>query len=577
MIAKRILAPKGGAGYQRLAGYVLNVRSEHRERTDPASWTRLGAYILDTNHDGEKVAWARAVNCGHDDPGWATRGILATQARNTRSRSDKNYHLVVSFPEGERPTPEQIEDIEDRLCIALGFEEHQRVSAVHQNTDNWHLHVAINKVHPTTLRNVSPHGDFYRLQEACAELEIKHGLTREPHTLNPEQSAERRQRKARGRAADFEARQGGQSFAAWVQQHAGPALMAARDSGKGWQELHRAAAALGLTVKPRGAGLVIGHHKDKRLHVKASDIDRGLSMKALTTALGAYEPPRQETAAEPARASYAKPGRAGPLHETFQREKAAAETAKRAAVKAMRDRHSADFRNFQNHYRERLRKERLTGLRGALRRESFQHVIGQRKRDQAERKAREAEERRQLRERYRIPSWQDFLETRAADGSEEALKALRGRPPQRNQLGAQLLAAADAGEARHIIQQHLRPAVRRDGRVIYRVDDGGLVSDEAQHVRVNQVTAGAAFLALTLATERFGSRPLKVQGTEEFRLQVAQLAGINGLGVTFADPALEQQRRGVAAERTNTVARGHENVDTVSLKRRIKRDEDRSR
>ena len=144
------MSPQGGAGYQRLAGYVLNVKREHQP-ADPASWTRLNAYILDTEHQGEKVAWARATNCQTDDPGWAVKEILATQARNTRSRGDKSYHLVVSFPEGEKPTREQIEDIEDRLCAALGFDEHQRVSAVHQNTDNWHLHIAINKVHPRDL------------------------------------------------------------------------------------------------------------------------------------------------------------------------------------------------------------------------------------------------------------------------------------------------------------------------------------------------------------------------------------------------------------------------------------------
>ncbi len=64
-------------------------------------------------HEGEKVAWARATNCRTDDPGWAVKEILLTQARNTRSRSDKSYHLVVSFPEGEKPTRTQIEDIED--------------------------------------------------------------------------------------------------------------------------------------------------------------------------------------------------------------------------------------------------------------------------------------------------------------------------------------------------------------------------------------------------------------------------------------------------------------------------------
>jgi hypothetical protein len=146
------------------------------------------------------VAWARAVNCGHDDPGWAVKHILSTQEQNTRSKSDKSYHLVVSFPEGERPTREQIEDIEDRLCDAIGFGEHQRVSAVHQNTDKWHLHVANNKVHPITLRNVTPIRDHFRLQAACAELEIKHGLTQEPHTVD---FAQRRERKARDRAADL--------------------------------------------------------------------------------------------------------------------------------------------------------------------------------------------------------------------------------------------------------------------------------------------------------------------------------------------------------------------------------------
>jgi hypothetical protein len=73
MIAKRILSPNGGSGYQRLSGNVLNVSQEHRITTDPASWTRLGAYILDTSHAGEKVAWARATNCGSEDPGWAVK------------------------------------------------------------------------------------------------------------------------------------------------------------------------------------------------------------------------------------------------------------------------------------------------------------------------------------------------------------------------------------------------------------------------------------------------------------------------------------------------------------------------
>lgn len=552
MIAKRIMAPKGGAGFGRLGAYVLNARAE----VDPGSWTRLNAYILDSGHAGEKVAWARVTNCRSDDPGWAVKEILATQAHNTRSRSDKSYHLVVSFPEGEKPTRAQMEDIEDRLCEAIGFEAHQRVSAVHQNTDNWHLHVAINKVHPTTFRNLAPVRDHYRLQAACAELEILHGLTREPHTVDPRQERDRQHPGVRGRAADFEAQHGGQSFVAWVQERAVAALLAARDSGKGWPELHRVAALHDLEIKPRGAGLVIGHRGDGRLHVKASGVDRGLSMAALTTALGAFQPPTHEATAEAAQTRYAKPGRTGPLYETFQRERATAFAARDRAMQALRDRHVAYDHQLRTYHRERLRQERLSGLRGILRRDSFRHIAEQRRRDHADRKAREAEERRRVRAEHSIPTWQGFLEAEAAHGNEVALRTLRDRQRQRDRIEAALLAAVDAGEARHIVYQHLRPAIRRDGRVIYRLSDGGLVSDESRQVRVTQVTAGAAFLALTLASDRFGARPLKVEGTEAFRREVAERAGIAGLGVTFADAGLERQRRTVMATRANAIDRG---------------------
>ena len=536
MIAKRILSPKGGSGFERLARYVVNARNG----VDPASWERLGAYILDENGQGEKVAWSRVTNCENTDPGWATKEILATQARNTRSRADKSYHLVVSFPEGEKPSREQLADIEDRLCEAIGFGEHQRISAVHQNTDNWHLHVAINSVHPRTFRNVAPFQDHFRLQQACVELEIKHGLTREPHTTEPEQG--RGRDKARGRAADFEAQHGGQSFGQWVREHAAAALLAARDSGQGWQGLHRAAAVYDLEIKPRGAGLVIGHRGDKRLDVKASDVDRALSMQALTAALGPYEPPGRVAEAEQAQSRYAKPERQGSLYEAFQREREAALRARDAAMRELRVRHLTYARELAAWHRERVRHERLTGLRGHLRRDSFQHLAEQRKRDHAERVAREAEERRQTRARHPIPTWQGFLEAEAARGNETALKSLRNRQQRAERIENDLLTAEDAEDARHVVHQHLRPAIRRDGRVVYRVTDGGLVVDTAREIQVTQSTAAATFLALELAADRFGSRPLVVKGTEAFRLQVAELAGAKALGVQFADPALERQR-----------------------------------
>jgi hypothetical protein len=95
--------------------------------------------------------------------------------------------------------------------------------------------------------------------------------------------------------------------------------------------------------------------------------------------------------------------------------------------------------------------------------------------------------------------WQEFLEQETTRSNEQALVALRGQ--RQDRLGVQLLSVADLGEARQILLPHLYPQVCRDGRVIYRVDDCGLVLDEAQPTRVVVVAGEYAVQdVLTLAS-----------------------------------------------------------------------------
>ena len=135
-----------------------------------------------------------------------------------------------------------------------------------------------------------------------------------------------------------------------------------------------------------------------------------------------------------------------------------------------------------------------------------------------------------------------------------------------------LVEAEETAEVRHIVYSHLRPVVRRDGRVIYRVADGGVVTDEARNVRVNQLTAGAALLALSLAAERFGHRPLVVRGTDTFRRQVATLAGREELNIAFSDQALERQRVASRNGPAKSLDRGEERDHRAhSIKREDRR------
>ncbi len=185
MIAKRVMR-KGTGDFARLGRYIVDARG----LIDPASWTRTADYILDTAHDGAKVGGVRVTNCGSDDPAFATAEILATQQLNTRSKADKSYHLVVSFPAGERPALDVLNQIEDALVEAIGLADHQRISAIHTDTEHLHIHVAINKVHPETHRNVEPYYDKRALMEACERLEVIHNLQRTNHGLEHDQERE---------------------------------------------------------------------------------------------------------------------------------------------------------------------------------------------------------------------------------------------------------------------------------------------------------------------------------------------------------------------------------------------------
>jgi hypothetical protein len=444
-----------------------------------------------------------------------------------------------------------MEDIEDTICAAIGFGEHQRVSAVHQNTDHWHLHVAINKVHPATFRNIEPFYDHYRLQTCCTEMEVKHGLIRTNHARGPD-------RPPRGRAGDFEAHQGAPSFLRWIREEARPALLEARAHGSGWRDFHTALARYGLVIKPRGAGLVIGHHRDAGLHVKASDVDRLLSMQAFTQAWGPFEPAGEQSRRTVPDAEYRRggPARAGALYEAFQTEKQRAVRARVESLARLRQGHVAHAKEVRAWYRQRFHREKNSGLTGALRRAAIQHLRAKQKEDRAARIKREAKERRDVRDKTPLPTWEGYLEARAARGDEAALTALRGRARHRARLETRLIEAADGETARHVILRQARPVVRPDGRVIYRIADGGVVSDEARAVRVDAVTMGASMLALSLAAARFGRRPLIVRGTEAFREQVAALAGDKDLAVSFADPKLEARRVFASFERAKGVEHG---------------------
>jgi hypothetical protein len=134
---------------------------------------KLVAYLLDPQDKKTRVGEVEITNCVSTDTTWAVREIAATQWLNTRAKSPRTYHLIISLGAGENADAQTLRMIEERFCNALGYAEHQRISVVHHDTDNVHIHVAINKIHPTTFTIHAPIRDYKTLRICSASLKTR--------------------------------------------------------------------------------------------------------------------------------------------------------------------------------------------------------------------------------------------------------------------------------------------------------------------------------------------------------------------------------------------------------------------
>lgn len=540
MISKRIDRKLKTSDFDRLGRYVLEAKND----ASTILWTRTAEYVVDlkAETEGEKVLWYRLSNCEAEISAMAIAEVLVTQSQNTRSQADKTYHCVISFPEGEQPTRAQLEDIEDQMCEALGFGEHQRISAVHQDTDNIHLHLAINKVHPATFKLHEPYRDYYIRDKTCRALEHK-------HSLMVDNGMGQGQRY--GKAHALEAQIGEQTLLGWIQAEAKPDLLQAITEGKSWDGLHKAMAEYGLMIKPRGAGLVIALG-DGSMGVKASSVDQRLSFKALTERFGPYEPPvntqsTDPTLENPKRAYQKSPKQADEaaqaLYSDFQSQKQAAWLAKSQLKERIIEEKALFAQQLKTwHAQERL-KIKQSSQSGQAKRLAYQQLAQARQSALQTHRQSIKQQKQATKAKHPVLNWEQFLIQQAEQGNSKALELLRQRKTRQANFEKALLTADDLTQAKHLIYQDLKPYIRKNGDLVYKIQDGGSVTDEKQLVSVGTVTVGSTLLALTMAAERFQNQPLDVQGCPDFKRQLVQLAAQHQMAVTFKDETLEQERQ----------------------------------
>lgn len=247
--------------------------------------------MADYATQGEKVLHAEGMNFLCDDYP-SQRAEMVALAKASRRSDNPITHYILSWHENERPTIEQAREAVSIFLEEMGLAGHQTFWAIHQNTENFHTHIAINRVHPET-RKVR-HIDFEKIVacRAVARIEHEQGWQPEKNALFLYRDGKLVRRdlgqdtpRLHPRAADAEAHSGESSAQRRAQERALPILQAATS----WQELHERLAEIGMAYERHGGGAVITVG-DRA--VKASSIHRQASLKAMEKRLGVYEPAR---------------------------------------------------------------------------------------------------------------------------------------------------------------------------------------------------------------------------------------------------------------------------------------------
>jgi hypothetical protein len=340
----------------------------------------------------------------------------------------------------------------------------------------------------------------------------------------------------------MEAHDGRESLLGWIKREAIGAFNATD-----WQSLHAGLAKHGLSIKPRGAGFVVGTRDGVRA-VKPSEIRRDLAAASLTRRLGAYEAPAAAVDSIKATKQY----RAGPKHghaqtgalfAEFQRSQIAAQQARDGLRRKLREDHQRYAKELADYHRRKREAIKRSRMSSQARRAAYAALATERAADWQARKTLEGEQRREIATRHATPAWQDWLAQRAGAGDENALAVLRSRERKRERFAADFLHAGDFAAARDVIYKSLTPRTDKNGVVHYEVGDGGRVQDARDGVRVEQRSDAAHALALLLAADKFAGQALIVEGSNAFKMDLARVAGEKGFAVVFADAEMERQRQ----------------------------------
>lgn len=532
---------------------VKQIESQTRE---PNYFQALISYLLNPQGKEHRVGDARFSNYLSNDLVGVRFETQVLQKQNTRAKSSDTMHLVLSFPEGEIPSKEVLEKIEERMVASLGMEDHQRISVTHSDTDHFHLHIAINKIHPVSHNLISPAFSWTALSKCALQCEEDFKLSHDNHvvqrvlfvdgkpvTENYEPSDDYiKNQKAR----DMEHKEGIESVTRFLKTQMLPFLLEA----KTWQDFNSQLKDKGLLIQVKGNGFVF-KTDDGTVSVKASSISRELGFEKLSKRLGPFEPydpnPKEES-------KWKKKGPSA-LYLRYLDERNALWLDRKVKTRdeAFRAREEAKSR-----YRLALmsiKQNKSKFARDLFKAKAFESY-------QKELEA-IAETQKKTYERFlqeKPLGWKAWVQKKALDGDIEALRSLRNKDIRLRKA----LSIRSEEPCKLLLESVERDSVTKSGTIVYRCGDTTL-KDSGQTLTIsNDYERNALIQALIAAKEKFGDSPLILNGSDEFKNDLLVVAASMNINLQFHNKTLQssyEKLKEIENERRNN-SRGFGNRTT---------------
>jgi hypothetical protein len=519
MIVKYIANPKRQSSKASRIGSLLDyISAEGRTGVQKAEYVATSGSFLGSSFQ----AWR------------AEMMAVAVEAKRSKDPVD---HWLLSWKEGEQPTMKQCDQAVEILKGHLGMRsEHLAVYALHRNTENYHLHVALNRVEPNSFRVADKGWCIDKAHKAVAEIVHVQGWEQEVRARyvtdgvgNASLVERSRARQPSSKARDQENATGEKSCERFAIEDAPPIL----SNANSWEQAHQQLAAYGMRYELKGSGAVLWVNDQP---VKVSVIGREFSKKYLEDRWGAFQSCRSNVIPqEVVHPVEAAGGVDVKLRYEYRRvlesrrnEKDAAQMKLRAEHRAARDVQAASFRSERT---ELYRDGQWSGAALNVARSLLAT-------DHAKRKAHLLEQRKRERDALRLQfgrrlTFEQFL---VANGAPDLAQAWRYRDSR--VAVAALHGEGDEQSLKRDIRDYRALADSTTGIHYFRINSTEIVfTDQGKRINVWKTNDEAAVLAaLQLGAQKW--RALTVTGTPEFRLLCAEIAQKHGIKIN--NPELQR-------------------------------------